>query len=297
MRRATFLLLLLLSATFFAHPQQRPAITGIAFVRMYAADAPASAAFYGKTLGFGHTDGKGVVRYSVNDLQWLEVEPLPSPAPPSHLAAVAFTTRDAAALQRYLKAHSIAITQPLAHGTFGVRDPEDNLILFVQQGDKPAGLPVPSPNATSRRIIHAGFVVKDAAAEDRFYQDLLGFRPYWHGGMHEGQTDWSSLQVPDGTDWIEYMLNIGPNPSAHQLGVMNHFSLGVAHMDDAIQALARNHCEGPNCAKSQMGRDGKVQLNLYDPDLTRVEFMEFQPSGPICCSPITGKPPTEVESK
>jgi hypothetical protein len=31
--------------------------------------------------------------------------------------------------------------------------------------------------------------------------------------------------------------------------------------------------------------------------LTRVEFMEFQPSGPICCSPITGKPPTEVESK
>jgi catechol 2,3-dioxygenase-like lactoylglutathione lyase family enzyme len=297
MRRATFLLLFLFSATFAASAQERPAITGIAFVRMYTADVPVSAAFYSNTLGFGHVESKGIARYSVNDLQWLEVEPLPNPAPVSRLAAVAFTTRNTAALQNYLKAHSVAITQPLAHGTFGVRDPEGNLILFVQQGDKPSGFPKPSSSATSRRIIHAGFLVKDAAAEDRFYREILGFRPYWHGGGKDNSTDWSSLQVPDGTDWIEYMLNSGPNPSAHQLGVMNHFSLGVTHMNDAIQALARNHCEGPNCTNSKMGRDGKVQLNLYDPDLTRVEFMEFLPSGTICCSPFTGKQPTETESR
>jgi catechol 2,3-dioxygenase-like lactoylglutathione lyase family enzyme len=296
MRRAT-LLFFLLSATFSAYPQKRPAITGIAFVRMYAADAPASAAFYGKTLGFGHVDNKGIIDYPVNDLQWLEVAPLPDPAPTSRLAAVAFTTHNAAALQRYLKAHSIAITQPLVHGTFGVRDPEGNLILFVQRGVKPEGLPASSPNATSRRIIHAGFMVKDADAENHFYREILGFRPYWHGGAKDNITDWSSLQVPDGTDWIEYMLNGGSDPSARKLGVMNHFSLGVPHMNDALQALARNHCEGPNCTKSQMGRDGKVQLNLYDPDLTRVEFMEFLPSGTTCCSPITGKQPTETESR
>jgi catechol 2,3-dioxygenase-like lactoylglutathione lyase family enzyme len=296
MRRATILLLFLLSATFYTSPQERPAITGIAFVRIYTADASVSAAFYIKTLGFDHVEGKGITRYSVNDRQWLEVEPLPSPAPTSRIAAVAFTTRDAAALQRYLKAHSIAMAQPLAHGTFGIHDPEGNLILFVQEGNKPAGLPRPSPNATSRRIIHAGFMVKDAAAENSFYRELLGFRPYWHGGMHDA-TDWVSIQVPNGTDWIEYMLNAGPNPSAHQLGVMDHFSLGVNHMSDALQTLARNHCEGPNCSKSQMGRDGKVQLNLYDPDLTRVEFMEFQPSGEICCSPFTGTHPSEAESR
>jgi catechol 2,3-dioxygenase-like lactoylglutathione lyase family enzyme len=294
MRRAA-LLLLLLSTASLLHSQQRPAITGIAFVRMYTSDAAASAAFYSQTLGLGQAHTKGVALYTVNDRQWLEVEPLPTPAPTSRLAAVAFTTRDASALQLYLKAHSIAIVQPLAHGTFGVRDPEGNLILFVQQGTQPAGLASPSPNATSRRILHAGFIVKDATAEDHFYRDLLGFHPYWHGGMHDGTTDFVSIQVPDGTDWLEYMLN-NPNPSARQLGVMDHFSLGTTHMSDVVQALARNQCEGPNCTKSQMGRDGKVQLNLFDPDLTRVEFMEFQPSGPICCSPFTGKQPTESES-
>jgi catechol 2,3-dioxygenase-like lactoylglutathione lyase family enzyme len=297
MQRLRFLLLVV-SSTWFAQAQQRPAITGIAFARMYTADASASTAFYGKTLGYGHADDQGITRYSVNDLQWLEVEALPSPAPVSRLAAVAFTTRSAAALERYLKSHSVAIEQPLSHGIFAVHDPEGNLIYFVQSGTKAPGLPVASPNATSHRIIHVGFLVRSASAEDRFYRDLLGFRPYWHGGMHDGgATDWVSLQVPDGTDWLEYMLEAGPNPSARQLGVLNHFSLGIAHMGDAVETLARNHCEGPNCTKTQMGRDGKVQLNLFDPDFTRVEYMEFQPSGTPCCSPILGKPPTETENR
>lgn len=288
-------LCLFLSMCSFAHSQ--PAITGIAFVRMYTADSVASASFYGKTLGYGHAESKGIIRYSVNDLQWLEVEPLPSPAPASRLAAVAFTTRDAPVLASYLKAHNIAIVQPLAHGMFAVHDPEGNLVYFVQEGAKIPGLPVSSPNAPSHRIIHTGFMVRDAAAEDRFYKDLLGFRPNWHGGMHEGETDWISVQVPDGTDWLEYMLEAGPNPTAKQLGVMNHFSLGIGQMSDVVQALARNKCEGPNCTKTQMGRDGKVQLNLFDPDLTRVEYMEFLPTGTPCCSPILGKPPTEVENR
>jgi len=61
--------------------------------------------------------------------------------------------------------------------------------------------------------------------------------------------------------------------------------------------LNRNGCEGPNCSKTQMGRDGKVQLNLYDPDLSRVEFMEFKPSGTICCSEILGRAPGEDEDR
>ncbi len=288
-------LFLLLSASLFAHTQQRPAITGIAFVRMYASDPAASAAFYGNTLGFHGTNSDGLAVYAVNDAQWLEVKPLPSPPPPSRLEAVAFTTRNAAGLEHYLKAHSVAIVQPLAHGTFGVHDPEGNLILFVQQGVRPAGVPSPSPTATSHRIIHAGFMVTDRAKEDAFYRDILGFRPYWYGGPNPDAINWVSLQVPDGSDWLEYMLNNPPNPTLQHIGVMDHFSLGVAHMNDAVEALARNHCEGPTCTKTQIGRDGKVQLNLYDPDLTRVEFMEFQPSGTICCSPFTAKHPTETE--
>jgi catechol 2,3-dioxygenase-like lactoylglutathione lyase family enzyme len=294
MKKAS-VLLALVAASVFAHAQQRPAITGIAFVRVYASNPAASAAFYGNTLGFHGTPSNGLTVYAVSDSQWIEVKPLPTPPPPSRMEAVAFTTRNAAALERYLKAHSVAIIQPLHHGTFGVHDPEGNLILFVQQGVHPAEVPAPSPSATSHRIIHAGLIVRDRAAEDTFYRDLLGFRPYWHGGRTDDRTDYVSQQVPDGTDWLEYMLNVSPTPTPREYGGSDHFSLGTAHMSDVVAALARNHCEGPNCAKTQMGRDGKVQLNLFDPDLTRVEYMEFQPSGTTCCSPIVGKPPTEIE--
>jgi catechol 2,3-dioxygenase-like lactoylglutathione lyase family enzyme len=292
MKKAAALLCLLAS---FAYAQQRPAITGIAFVRMYTASPAASAAFYGDKLGFDHAAKDGIVRYTVSDSQWLEVVPLPTPAPQSRIAAIAFTTRDVAGLQRYLSAHSVTIDSPLRHGSFAVHDPEGQLVIFVQQ--RPASSKVVSPHATARRIIHTGFWVHDRAKEDHFWRDILGFRPLWFGGQHDGEINYVSSQVPDGTDWIEYMLNREANPNPHSLGSMNHFSLGVAHMSDAVEALARNGCTGPECRKTQMGRDGKIQLNLFDPDLTRVEYMEFKPSGTTCCSPFTGPPPTEKESR
>jgi catechol 2,3-dioxygenase-like lactoylglutathione lyase family enzyme len=278
-----------------AHAQQRPAITGIAFVRMYAADPAASTAFYNGKLGFDESKKDGIAHYAVNDSQWLEVTPLPTPAPKSRIAAIAFTTRNAAALQRYLKAHDVTIDQPLRKGSFAVHDPEGQLVIFVQQ--RPASSKADSPRAAARRLIHTGFWVHDRAKEDHFWRDILGFRPLWFGGQHDGEINYVSSQVPDGTDWIEYMLNRSDDPSPRSLGSMNHFSLGVAHMSDAVQALARNGCSGPECSKTQMGRDGKVQLNLFDPDLTRAEFMEFKPSGTTCCSPFTGPPPSEVENR
>ena len=43
-------------------------------------------------------------------------------------------------------------------------------------------------------------------ASDKFYRDILGFRPYWFGGAKPDRIDWVSQQVPDGRDWLEYML-------------------------------------------------------------------------------------------
>ena len=43
--------------------------------------------------------------------------------------------------------------------------------------------------------------------------------------------------------------------------------------------------------KAEIGRDGKWQLNLYDPDGTRVELMEFTPVQTPCCSSYTGPHP------
>jgi catechol 2,3-dioxygenase-like lactoylglutathione lyase family enzyme len=292
--RRTISLACLLSLSALAQQPARPAITGIAFARFYTTAPEAAQKFYGTTLGFERKETDDMWIYPVNHSQWIEVLTAPPPPKPNvRMAAVAFTTSDVTQLQSYLEAHNIKPEIPLKNGQFGVRDPEGNLVIFVQRdSEKLVARALGSSFATSTRIIHVGFIVTDRAKEDVFWQQILGFRPYWHGGPKDDVTNWVSLQVPDGNDWLEYMLNAGPDPSLHQTGVMDHFSLGVTQMNDAVAALARNHCEGPNCTKTQMGRDGKVQLNLFDPDETRVEFMEFAPAQEPCCSPFTGKHPS-----
>ncbi|CAN5504251.1 hypothetical protein BH10ACI4_BH10ACI4_28880 [soil metagenome] len=276
--------------------QERPAITGLAFVRVYSADPTASQKFYGGVLGYDRSGRSG--RYEVNEAQWIEVAPLPSGAPKARVAAIGFTTRNVAALARYMQAKRVPLVEPLQAGRFGVHDPEGRLVEFVQQRPARAKGAAPiSPRAGAHRIIHTGFTVKDRAAEDTFYKDLLGFKPYWYGGRKEGQLDYVSLQVPDGTDWVEYMLNPTPEMDAHQLGSANHMSLGVAHIDDAIAALKKNGCVGSDCTNTHIGRNGTMQLNVFDPDLTRAEYMEFDPRQTPCCAPFTGPHPTEQESR
>ncbi len=107
----------------------------------------------------------------------------------------------------------------------------------------------------------------------RLLQDILGFRDIWHGGMKDDRTDWVDMRVPDGTDWLEYMLNVH-NPSPRTLGVMNHLALGVPDINAGYDTVVARDLK---CDKPQIGRDGKWQLNLYDPNLTRAELMEPKP--------------------
>jgi len=137
--------------------------------------------------------------------------------------------------------------------------------------------------------------------EDTFYRDLLGFRPYWFGGMIENRIDWVSQQVPDSHDWMEYMLahdsagsGIPAGISQHDLGVLDHLSLGVDSVETAHKTLeAGNRLGGIHDAHTQIGRDGKGQFNLYDPDGIRLELMNFHASEKPCCSPFTASDPED----
>ncbi len=279
----------------------RPAITGIAFIRFYETDPAAAQHFYKDTLGFDAiTASDGNTQYPVNSLQWVETVPQAGPLANDRLAAVGFTTRNAAALERYLAAHGYPADQPLQHGMFSLHDPEGNLVTFVQEGANAAVSHSPvSARASSHRVIHVGFLVEDRAKEDVFWRDTLGFKMYWHGTGKDETVgdDYVSQQVPEGTDWLEYMMHVPRSANLQTHGVLNHFSLGVANMQTAVNALKANGCTDANCSKTQLGRDGKVQLNVFDPDLSRVEFMEFKPRETPCCSPITGPAPTEVENR
>jgi catechol 2,3-dioxygenase-like lactoylglutathione lyase family enzyme len=277
-------------------PPTRPKITGIDHVRIYVTSVDKSQAFYANVLGLPLSGGgcSGIARpcFPINCCQRIELEPVPSPAPHNWLAEIAFATDDVARMRRYLLAHGVAAGAVSKEGggspRFVSHDPEGNPIAFVQRPLAVADYKT-SLDQVSSRLLHAGFVVKDTAAENRFYRDILGFRLYWHGGFKDDDIDWYEIQVPDGDNWIEYMLNIPASADRKELGVQNHFSLGVK---DAQAAAARLHDHGlPTFDGPEIGRDGKNSLDAYDPDGTRVEVMEFTPAQKPCCHPYQAAHP------
>jgi catechol 2,3-dioxygenase-like lactoylglutathione lyase family enzyme len=265
----------------------RPKITGIDHVRLYVSDVAKSRAFYSGALGLpasgGNCPGDTRPCFAVNASQYVELETVPSSAPRNWVAEVAFTTDDADGLRKYLTAHEVragALSNEGGAPHFEARDPEGNRIAFVQRAAKAADFKI-SAKQVSDRMLHAGFVVKDVAAENKFYRDLLGFRVYWYGGFKDKDIDWYEIQVPDGGDWIEYMLNIPANADHKELGAQNHFSLGVKDAGVAATQLKKqglSKFDGP-----EVGRDGKNSLDAYDPDGTRVEVMELTPRQTPCC--------------
>lgn len=279
---------------------ERPPITGLAHVGILTSDMAKANDFYGHVLGFEHfsldkpTGGLMLNYYKINDRQYIEVYP-GLKGDEDRMTHVAFVTTDARKLRAYLAGKGVKVPASLKPGldgnlSFEIKDPGGRVLEFVQY--LPGSLherrfgKLLGPNRVSTHMIHAGFIVHDRAAEDHLFRDILGFRLMWHGGMKDTETDWIDMRVPNGTDWIEYMVNVH-HPSVRTRGVMDHFSLGVEHVEPAYHTvLARGYTPSH---PPQIGRDGKWQLNLYDPDSTRVELMEFKPVRKPCCSPMLGQ--------
>jgi catechol 2,3-dioxygenase-like lactoylglutathione lyase family enzyme len=271
---------------------KRPAIVGVAHVALKTNDLAAARNFYNHDLGFAVRELNLTAVFKVNDHQYIEVSQELKEDSEDRLSHICFETRDARGLRDYLASRGVKVPPSLDPGadgdlSFFVADPEGHPIEFVEYvpgsvRSRQSGQSL-APTRISQRIIHAGFMVQDRAAEDRFFKDVLGFRETWHGGMTDERTDWVDLRVPEGTDWLEYMLNVR-NPSARTRGIMNHLALGVPSVERAHQVLQDRGAKIQEQPK--IGRDGKWQLNLYDPNLTRAELMEPKPVQPPCCSPF-----------
>ncbi|MES2219665.1 MAG: VOC family protein [Acidobacteriota bacterium] len=275
----------------------RPSITGIAGIGLAAQNLTADRAFYEKTIGWVATpsiEAPNGLRFFGVPKQWVEIVPATSPDQ-RPLRYVAFATTDAKQMRLYLAQHGVTVPTAVSRWTdgsqgFRVKDPEGNTVEFVQSGPLPPHS-APDSRAISSQMIHAGFIIHSVPVEDSFYKKILGFRPYWKGGMKDGVTDFISIQVPNGTDWIEYILNVPANPSHQELGIVDHFSLGVVDIDTVVAKLSQRGWKPSPDSHKLMGRDGKYQVNLYDPDGVRVEFMQLRPTQKPCCSPFTGSHP------
>jgi catechol 2,3-dioxygenase-like lactoylglutathione lyase family enzyme len=283
---------------------ERPPITGVSHIAVYAADTARSEQFYVHDLGgvrAADPENARGIRYYFSPTQFVEVLPLPPGAPSiNRLDHVAFATSNADGLRDYLLARHIAVTQHVERGSDGsewldLLDPEGNRIEFVQPPAHPPQIPV---NPLSSHIIHVGFIVHSRAHEDELFRTVLGFKPYWFGGMKDDVPTWISQQVPDGTDWLEYMIVGKPDErgipatlSAADLGVLDHFSLGIPNAQAAYTLLWNGDRLQGQTNVPKIGRDAKWQLNLLDPDGTRAELMELHAIGKPCCSPFTAADP------
>ncbi len=284
----------------------RPKITGISHLAVYAADMKVTDDYYTKTIGLvrqSDPENPKGVRYAVDSTQFVEVLPLPANAGVNRMDHAAFKTESAEGMRVYLAAKgwkTPAKVTGYSDGSKGFRvsDPEGNTIEFVEPPAHPK--PVDAATAPGHHVIHVGFLVHSREGEDKFYQGLLGFRPYWYGGMKDDKVDWVSEQTPDSHDWLEYMLTSGPSGtgipatiSQNSLGVLDHISIGVTSIPDTARKLAaENRIVGRADKTPKVGRDGKYQLNLYDPDGIRVELMEFKAVEKPCCSQFTADDPS-----
>ncbi len=289
--------------------QTRPKITGISHLAVYASDMAATDHYYTASIGAvkmpDPENAKGA-RYMINATQFVEVLPLPAGVGINRMDHVGFKTDDADGMRKYLAAKgwkTPAKVTSYGDGSkaFRVNDPENNVVEFVQ----------PSPSAKSpdeskevgRHIIHVGFLVHSREAEDKFYRALLDFKPYWYGGMVDDRVDWVSQQTPESHDWAEYMLTSGDSHFAQgtgipagmtqaNLGVLDHLSIGVTSVPESYKKLvAEKRLAGRYDKEPKVGKDGKYQFNMYDPDGIRLELMEFKAREKPCCSAFTAEDP------
>ena len=214
--------------------------------------------------------------------QRIYVEPDLPAGEDERLRLLAFSTPDLEALAAHLTAKGIAVTRVPGAGAAAIAvSPTRTGIRWRSSSVTGRRRTDPGPGASrvkaplSTRILHAGLTVRDEAAANRFYKDILGFSEIWRGGRSEGTTDWINMRVPDGTDYLEYMLVSSP-PDRRQRGVLHHVALLVPDIQAAWEAAgARTPAEKrATLGPPNVGRNGRWQLNLYDGDGTRTELME-----------------------
>jgi len=306
---------LLLAASCLAQSPapQRPRITGISHGGYFVNDLPKALVFWHDLLGFdesydlkkpnSETETR-IAFIKINDRQHIELFNEPPTAPPNHLSHICFTVDDIAAMRAYLRAKGIDVpaakVPPAKTRTgdyaFEIKDPDGTLVEFVQT--LPTGLEAQAAgkfqpaSRVSGHIYHLGFLVGNSQKSVDFYHDILGFQETWRGASNPGELSWINMRVPDGTDYVEFMLYSKP-PTPGDFGGKNHIALDVPDLAKAVAAIEARPAFKTygRTIEIHLGKNGKRQANLYDPDGTRVELMEpFTADGkPV--PPSTAPPP------
>lgn len=290
---------------------KRPIITGISHVGYFVSDLPKAIAFWHDFLGFDesydlkkkNSDEVRIAFIKINDHQHIELFNEAPTAPPNFMSHLCFTVDDIGAMRTYLRSKGFDVKPGNGGKTrtgdyaFEIKDPDGMLVEFVQglptgMEAQAAGKFMPATRI-SDSIYHLGFLVGNSEKSIAFYHDVLGFKETWRGGANPEELSWINMRVPDGTDYVEFMLY---RKLPATFGTKNHISLLVPDVQKAITQLeARPYFKTYGREiRMQVGKNGKRQVNLYDPDGTRVELMESHTvdGKPVASSTAPPPPPS-----
>jgi len=290
--RFVALTLALLSVAVFASAREpkRPRILGVAHAAFFVHDIEKSRAFYKGFLGYDEAfplkNGDGTLALTfikINDRQYLELFP-EREAGSDRLAHISVETDNAEMMRLYLKARGVTVPDTVSRGrigntSFNVKDPDGHTLEFVQY--EPTGQTalaqrqLMTGEAVSRDMRHLGILVGALGEAMGFYRDVLGFTETWRGSRDGKELSWVNLQVPDGDDYIEFML-YRDLPAPTKRGSQHHIALFVPDIAKT-EAVLKARAAKTGYAQTieiRTGINRKRQLNLYDPDGTRCELME-----------------------
>jgi catechol 2,3-dioxygenase-like lactoylglutathione lyase family enzyme len=272
-------------------PVARPRILGVAHVAFFVSDLAKARVFYEGLLGYEEpftlpkADGSVEIAFvKINDRQWIELFTGPS-AGQGQLNHIALYADDAERMREYLGSRGVNVPATVPKGrtgnkSFMVKDPDGHDVEIVEfQPDsltaKRSGSHMPA-SRISDRALHLGILVGNLDTASAFYGGVFGFQEFWRGAAANSSTlSWVNMRVPDGTDYLEFMLyDRIPAPEAR--GTAHHLCLMVPDAEKALATLAsRTAANGytrPLTVRTGINR--KRQINLFDPDATRVELME-----------------------
>jgi lactoylglutathione lyase len=286
----------------------RPRITGISHVGYFVSDLPKAMVFWHDLLGYDEAydlkkTGTRDVRIAfikINDRQHIELFTDPPAAPPNEMSHLCFSVDNIEQMRAYLRAKGFDVKPGNGGKTrtgdyaFEIKDPDGTLIEFVQtlptgMEAQAAGKFMPDTRIAPS-IYHVGFLVGNSAKSIAFYHDVLGFKETWRGGRDPKELSWINMQVPDGDDYIELML-YSKLPAT--FGGSNHTSLVVPDLQKSLAILAARPAAKTYGKPLEMhvGVNGKRQVNLFDPDGTRVELMESHTADGKPVPPSLAPPP------
>jgi lactoylglutathione lyase len=275
---------------FAAGEPTRPPIVGLSHIALYVHDMDKTLAFYKDFLGFAQpyslTNKDGSLHLTwikINDRQCIEIFP-EAQAGSDRLYHVALETDDAVGMRDYLAAHGVKVPDRVGKGKIGnlnyfIRDPDGHIVEIVQYMtngwtmlDRGKDMP---DTRISTNMPHFGILVGNVPAAKHFYEGIFGFHEIWRGSKNGKELSWIHEQIPDGKGFLEFML-YSNLPDPDKRGRYHHLCLEVPDIEKAKAILksraAKIGYTGP--LEIQTGINRKRQLNVYDPDGTRVELME-----------------------